>query len=347
MSNAAKQITTTKPAEANKRLKLTKVAQQQAAAASGNKILTLSVKKNNKSFGGGVYFLNASFNVGDGQTSSDCFFEFKDAAVRDMPDPSNKTDKRNIVNNATHGSISTTKSALGGSGEFMHKIYNDFSDGFNTLVNSKAIEVIKPGVAGNFKTEGITNEQNPDGVNYADPLVNMRISWEKFPETFMYKFLQDQPKTRFYDASRPWPDKPAGMLGPKYHDAQVLNPKTNKLEAINDKNVHLLIKKSTYIKWGILYVCGPSYGSKEYVASLPFTLIEAVIEYKDTTGFDYGSEEETKPTVEPVKVKVNSTQHNDEPEVTGFDMDEDVDATTDTSKVTDEELKDVMRQMQI
>jgi hypothetical protein len=249
-----------------------------------NGVLIIEPKKEapNKRVGA-VKYLNAYFNMGDGNTSrkkSEGWFSFENVELSiGVADPSNKEDSRNQFE-GTRLSLQTTVSRAGALGRALQLVDAGWKNEIKKLIDNGTIVIgnrsIHDVVQFNYSME---HKTNPGGV-IEDPIIRLKIDFKPFPQKYKYQFLVGQPKTQFFDYTKPYQDKEGRT---QYRPAEVLNPATGIVELVGEGNLHHFVTNGSTIMHGRITI--PSGAISQAWVSLPIMLTKVVLKPGGPEGF--------------------------------------------------------------
>lgn len=262
-----------------------------AIKANPGKVLTLTKKKDAKSFKG-TFYIDMSYRIKPNVAPSgnQGWFTFRNAHL--SQGITNKLEVRQGSPDEHEGfrlQVRCYKSQMGPIGEFLAMLDKDYQDAVKAMIAANELVIGKRDIHGLIQTStGPNNKKNPNAL-LEDPVISMHIGFDKYPDKFPVKHLQNVQKTTFLDFNKPYTVEVNGKKTVKYEEATVLN-KDGKPERLNADNVHQFIKATSRIVFGRIHI--PSVCVSQAWVSCPISAQELIIE----SGMDEGfPDEEIEP----------------------------------------------------
>jgi hypothetical protein len=202
-----------------------------------------------KKIGATAQFVNLTFNLGGNKKSVPGFFSFRDAQLsRGVTDPNNINPESQEHHVSVRLMARFKVSQIGDYGKALIALEPIHTANFNRLVaEGKIIKGKKQDLHSLIQTHYPEDCKDKEKANKAieDPLVKLKISFDKYSEKHPTKALQGRVKTVILDASKKFTD-PTGK--------QSFEEATIDGEKLNADNVHLFLNKGAVVKYGVINI---------------------------------------------------------------------------------------------
>ncbi len=216
-----------------------------------SKILTLKKKimPQGKSYKGNAFYLSTTWTAG-GKTSSG-WFNAKDITItRGIADPAKRDPSSKYTIEEQEKMRLQLQSTVSRSGDF-GQFLSLFNVEWKAMVGRERTKTGLIGISNRQVHEivqtvyGSSHPTNAGG-EIEDPVVRIKIDFSLFPSSMKPDFLADQPRTQFFDFTKPFTDPTDGKT--HYRPATVIDPKTGKEAPVDASNLHLFVTTGSIIR---------------------------------------------------------------------------------------------------
>ncbi len=196
----------------------------------------------------GATFINMNFNLSASKKCVNGFFMFTNALLsRGITDPSNIKDE-NENYDCVRLAVRIKTSAMGDLGKAMVALEKVHQDNVKLLVEQKKLVVKK-----SQQVHCIVQTHYPEDLADAelagkpkeDPLIKLKVSFEKYSEKHPNSALRSRAKTVILDMDKPF-TLPNGK--PSWEEATING------KPLDDTNVHLFLNKGAEVVYGVIYM---------------------------------------------------------------------------------------------
>lgn len=212
-------------------------------------------KPDKKAANASAQFVNLSFNLAPTKKTAPGFFSFNNVPLSrgiTAPEDIKPETKENF--DCVRLQARIRSSEAGDFGQAMLKLEAAHKKGFDKLVADEKIELDRKqeyhNIVQTHYPEKMKKAPELSGKPKEDPLIKMKISFDKYSPKHPDNALKNRTKTVILDASKPF-ITPSG--GKSFEEATVDG------EPLNSQNIHKFLNKGAVIKTGIIYMsslCG-------------------------------------------------------------------------------------------
>lgn len=283
-----------------------------AATDDVTKVLTIEKKKNPGTYM--VTYLNVYWNIGSFTRREGWFYVKNIELTAGIADPSRKTDPRNSYPQMRF-KLQTTLSKCGKFGQFLNLIQQQWRNQINDLIDKRYIDVEGKKIHDLLQYNvSKKNSKNP-GAPIEDPIIRFSIDFKTFPKNYRHVFLQNKPRTQFFDAKKKYINNKGET---KYEPATITNDDGTQ-EPITADNVHKFVITGSKIISAIIMITSASV-SDGWI-SLPLVAHEVVIEQGSGEGFEIRREDDDEDDSDS-KTVITTTSNSTQEVTTNSNTDE-------------------------